>query len=523
MSQQDCTAQNDHSRRYLPALAAAGVVFAVLLALDLGGRGLWTDEDISLGFARGNVSHIFADAFHPPGYYALLRAWLQWSDSDAWLRAFSLPWALLAWLFMWLIARELGLRREGLLAAWLLALSPYALTYYRIGRYYSLAAAAVMFCLYGMVRFTRAPSWGNAGLCALSLGITAYVDYVALVLVLALYALYLLVALWRRKRRHTLRLLAAAAAGLATAVPIFVRLKRDTGVVAAIEANPLAGSLQGFVIKLSLPFFSLGTGESIGAWRFGIVIPACAAATLLLAAGAVYLYRRGPVGRLLTVAWPLNILVAVMLMSTVAATTPINRSPSFTTFTLPIAVLLMAVGITHFRPRLVGIIAGAAVFAAYGLGLWNYFHKQELMNPGFAPPWREVAAVIEQHEEPGDELFTTDSVLSRYYSGPMILQHFDALERAVEEGRPMSGRVWMVGRDRGYHRAWEMMNEMRTQYLQAGAREEIFRFGERSEAEQRLLTRMLRRPAWDAYIRVHLFIPPDETARDVADIPANGE
>lgn len=52
MSQQDCTAQNDHNRRYLPALAAAGVVFAVLLALDLGGRGLWTDEDISLGFAR---------------------------------------------------------------------------------------------------------------------------------------------------------------------------------------------------------------------------------------------------------------------------------------------------------------------------------------------------------------------------------------------------------------------------------------------------------------------------------------
>ncbi|MEI6503015.1 MAG: hypothetical protein WCP21_18555, partial [Armatimonadota bacterium] len=144
-------------------LLAAGLVLACLLCYDLGGRALWTDEGYSLS-AGGPLPHaVFGDASHPPGYPLLLHYWLhlapqaawgRWhgvSASDGWLRAFSVPWALLTWWLGWLIASRLGLKREGVLAAWLMALSPLVLTYFRLGRYYSMAAALTMLCLLALL------------------------------------------------------------------------------------------------------------------------------------------------------------------------------------------------------------------------------------------------------------------------------------------------------------------------------------------------------------------------------------
>src|SRR5512138_678823 len=92
-------------------LLVAGLVLLGLLCWDLGGRELWTDEEFSLS-AQAPLEHAaFGDASHPPLYGTLLHFWLQAGTSDGWLRAFSVPWALLAWWLGWLVAVRLGLKR----------------------------------------------------------------------------------------------------------------------------------------------------------------------------------------------------------------------------------------------------------------------------------------------------------------------------------------------------------------------------------------------------------------------------
>jgi len=88
------------------AVALALLVFAGLLTWRLGAREFWLDEQITVGHLGD--THLRVDPFHPPGYYPLLFLWREaFGDSDGALRAFSVPWALLAAVLVWLIAREL--------------------------------------------------------------------------------------------------------------------------------------------------------------------------------------------------------------------------------------------------------------------------------------------------------------------------------------------------------------------------------------------------------------------------------
>ena len=104
----------------------AWAVFAVLMVVGLGQRCLWTDEMISLGHVA-DTEH-FRDPFHPPGYYWLLYVWVEiFGRSDLALRAFSVPWAILAFAFALALAARVLQGRELGLFAWLFALSPFLL------------------------------------------------------------------------------------------------------------------------------------------------------------------------------------------------------------------------------------------------------------------------------------------------------------------------------------------------------------------------------------------------------------
>jgi mannosyltransferase len=483
----------------------AGAVFAALLGLDLGGRELWTDEFFSLDSGLRPFAVGLWDPFHPPGYYLLLHGWLGFGASDGWLRAFSVVWALVAWALAWLIAGELGLRREGVVAAWLMALSPLLVLYFRLGRYFSMAAALVLLAVYALLRLRRRPSPGNALLLALSVAAVGYTDYAALAVVLLTIVVFAISA-GARARAARRWILAATGAALLAMAPIFLRLLRDTGTVAGIVADPLARSLWGVAAKLALPVFGLATGECLDPWRFAVTVPAVLVTGLLLAAGIASLWRDGGLRRATAVLFPLNVVAAVALTG-VAASEPANRITSLAMGTVPLAYLTMARGALRLGRTWRTVTALGLMACLYGYGLHNYFAREQLLNPGYAPPWREVAAAVQARERSGDTILVRDDAFARYYPGRARIAPIPELARVAEGQAAPTGRVWLIGRDRGAQDLLDETEIIRSRLLAHGFRERVFAIQPRTPQEQRWRTAILRRPAWDAYVKVYLFTP----------------
>jgi mannosyltransferase len=129
-------------------LAAILLLAFALRLYRLGAESLWYDETVSVYLAGGSlpalVAHTAGD-IHPPGYYLLLHAWIRLVGSSDFAVAFpSLFFGmLLVALAYWLGAWAFG-PTSGLLAAFLVAISPYNIWYSQEVRMYTLGAGLGM-------------------------------------------------------------------------------------------------------------------------------------------------------------------------------------------------------------------------------------------------------------------------------------------------------------------------------------------------------------------------------------------
>ena len=180
------------SGRFRAAGVALGfVAFAVLICLRLDFPSFWLDESITAGHISA-PQYVHYDAFHPPGYYWLLLHWSYlFGAGDIALRAFSVPWALLAVVLVWLLARRLLDPPADLLALWLFALSPLGLLYLRTARYFAMTLAVFLLVAYLMLLATSRGRWRHYILLGLAAADLLWINYVAAILLLPGYLLLL--------------------------------------------------------------------------------------------------------------------------------------------------------------------------------------------------------------------------------------------------------------------------------------------------------------------------------------------
>lgn len=128
-------------RRLLWGILALG---ALLRVAQLDFQPLWWDEGYSVFFATRDFGTMLARTaidIHPPLYYAFLQAWLGlFGAAAATLRVLSVLFGVAAIPLLYLVAQKLFDRRVGLVAAFLLALSPLAIYYSQELRMYGLVA-----------------------------------------------------------------------------------------------------------------------------------------------------------------------------------------------------------------------------------------------------------------------------------------------------------------------------------------------------------------------------------------------
>jgi 4-amino-4-deoxy-L-arabinose transferase-like glycosyltransferase len=122
------------------ALSLAGLALRLYL---LGDKSLWLDEAFSLAISRRSALDVlrltvFTDT-HPPLYYLLMNVWLWFGASEAYARLFSALWSAASIPLMYLLAQALfDDRRAGLLAATILAFSPFHIWYAQETRMYAM-------------------------------------------------------------------------------------------------------------------------------------------------------------------------------------------------------------------------------------------------------------------------------------------------------------------------------------------------------------------------------------------------
>ncbi|MDE3089703.1 MAG: glycosyltransferase family 39 protein, partial [Chloroflexota bacterium] len=129
----------------------------------LGAEGLWYDETVSLFLARQDLvaltRHTAGD-IHPPFYYYLLHFWGQFAGWSEFCAAFlSLFFGVLFIALTYRVAREWFNANVALIAALLVAASPYNLWYSQEVRMYTLGAALGLVSTYFFVRLLTSGEW----------------------------------------------------------------------------------------------------------------------------------------------------------------------------------------------------------------------------------------------------------------------------------------------------------------------------------------------------------------------------
>ena len=137
----------------------------LLRFLNLGTNSLWLDEASTLGFARKGLVEIWgtlaAGEFNPPLFYWMEHLMLSFGESEAVLRFLPALLGALSVVVLYLAAREVLDRPSSLIAAALLAFSPFHVYYSQEARAYAPMLFFFTLALLFFLRATRKGGYGN--------------------------------------------------------------------------------------------------------------------------------------------------------------------------------------------------------------------------------------------------------------------------------------------------------------------------------------------------------------------------
>ena len=147
------------AQRATPFLLLAIVALGGFLRFyQIGSKGLWLDEAFSVWLGWRPLGEMLSWLVridqHPPLYYALLHLWMALGDDPAAVRALSALLGTLTIPVVYLLSRRLADDDDkvGLLAALILAVSPFHVRFAQEARMYTLLMFNASLALYALVR-----------------------------------------------------------------------------------------------------------------------------------------------------------------------------------------------------------------------------------------------------------------------------------------------------------------------------------------------------------------------------------
>jgi mannosyltransferase len=177
----------DRVRWYRWMLPILLLAFVLRIAY-LDAQSLWWDEAFSFSMSVTDLPSLMQNTVHyrvhPPLYYAMMHFWLVLGHQEFLLRFFSVLSGMISISIMYVAASIVGGKRLGVLAALLLAVSPFNVWYSQEVRMYSLTTMLVLAASAAFLRLLRdnaIVNWVAYGLLSL---LALYSDYIYLFIAL---------------------------------------------------------------------------------------------------------------------------------------------------------------------------------------------------------------------------------------------------------------------------------------------------------------------------------------------------
>lgn len=251
------------------------VILLLAFALRLVGltsQNLWWDELKTWERATMPLNAMLRDLMsirdQVPFYYWVMRFWSKIGTDAIIFRLFSVFLGTASVAFIYQIGRRLDGRNTGILAAFLLAISPFHIWYSQEVRMYTLLPALLLLAHFCLLRLLESNRWQLWLLYGLAMTAVLYTHYFALFIVLVHTTFFVLH--FRQIRRQTLSwLITMLAVGAAFAPWVYLVLTKTDGYGTAVPE--WINHIQWIDLPLTFSVFAAGFGLGRASWLAALV------------------------------------------------------------------------------------------------------------------------------------------------------------------------------------------------------------------------------------------------------------
>jgi uncharacterized membrane protein len=424
-------------------LTLATFLALVVRTAPIAQHSVWYDEAFTSAISQNSYGELLSGAArdngNPPLYFVLIRFYASvFGRSEIALRSLSVILGAITVPLLGLLGRRLLDARAGLLAAALMAISPYAVEMSNEARTYALLGVLAVLDNLLFVRWMDRPRPLGLIACSITTFLSCYSHYYAFALPI-IHGIILLI------RAETRRLLVPWLAGM-----VFAGLLWLPWLPSFLDQLRTPGNLGRLADRWPLQFAATPVVLSLGrtlAWRDSQrwVLAAAMLGTLVTFGWPLLQglrrRRKWPHPNTLLVLWLLVPIVGPLVVALLLS--PLYQT-RYAYFCIPALLLLVASGLQTFRPTLrTALIAGIILLT--GISLYRYSTET------LKDDWRSATPyVLSRVHDAEPILFDTDSEITslKYYVprfGAMPENMFGLMTPPRDENAPLQAVQWING------------------------------------------------------------------------------
>lgn len=371
------------------------LVIGLLIRLFSLNQSLWLDEAINVMAVKsysffGLITQYAIADFHPPGYSVILWFWTRvFGISEIAIRVPSIIFGVLTIYIIFLIGKKIHSKSLGLLVAVLLAVNPLHIFYSQEARMYALAAMAVSFNIFLLIKYIKGEKTNLLFLIISNLLVLAS-DYVAYFIFPAQLVFLLFIKKKSLLKKWFMAFIIAVLIGIWW-LPTFLS-QLDVGSVASNRLPAwklIVGSFDPKAVPLTFVKFIIGRISYPDKLIYALILlPISTLFLFLLWRGVKFIKK---LDRNLILSW---IFVPVILAFLVSLVIPIY-SYFRLLFVLPAFIILVSLGLLSFGQKiryifLVGVIFIELVSAS--VYLFNPVYQRD--------DWKGLVIFLKSKETP---------------------------------------------------------------------------------------------------------------------------
>ncbi len=436
------------------------VVLGLFLRLnELGTYGLFGDEiySVLVSTGKGDPELVAFDSIRPV-YFVLLKLWMNFGNSEVWMRLLSVIFGTANILLTYYLATVVSGRKVALVAAALMAVSPMEVHYCQLVRMYTLGS---FFALLGSIVFIKAWQTGKKHFVFLWAAARTLMVW-TLPLTAILLGCDITLALWKERKS---KLMPIAIAGFVAVIVLYLCLAwKMPGITAQSPYDEWRYNLPKPLVTDALMMFvnftstALPIQECVGPYEGGILGEFYSFAVLGLIGLSFYpaVKERWLIW---CSAWAVVPVAVAFAASQITASFVITR---YLMFASPFAFILIAAGWCVLWKSVKLRVPALVIAAMYVAIIWmNLAH---LFTHPVSEDWRQTSQFIQAHEKPGDKVvvwnYHSQYLFNYYYTGSnktydVLVYHVLNKEKtALADVRldmpgleKVSGRTWFVLRE----------------------------------------------------------------------------